>query len=208
MIQLQGVALRQGDFLLRGIDLEVPSGEYAVLMGRTGSGKTTLLEAIAGLVPPTEGMVLLMGRDVTRLPPAARGIGYVPQDAALFPNLTVEEHLEFGPRFQGWSRPDRRRRIGELASELGLAALLTRTPRGLSGGERQRVALGRAIASRPEVLLLDEPLSALDEQTRAEACDLLETVARDLTALHVTHASSEAERLGDRTIQLEDLAAG
>ena len=208
MIQLQGVALRQGDFFLRGIDLEVPSGEYAVLMGRTGSGKTTLLEAIAGLVPPTEGMVLLMGRDVTRLPPAARGIGYVPQDAALFPNLTVEEHLEFGPRFQGWSRPDRRRRTGELASELGLADLLTRTPRGLSGGERQRVALGRAIASRPEVLLLDEPLSALDEQTRAEACDLLETVARDLTALHVTHASSEAERLGDRTIQLEDLAAG
>ena len=94
MIQLQGVALRQGDFLLRGIDLEVPSGEYAVLMGRTGSGKTTLLEAIAGLVPPTEGMVLLMGRDVTRLPPAARGIGYVPQDAALFPNLTVEERME------------------------------------------------------------------------------------------------------------------
>ena len=194
MIQLQGVALRQGDFFLRGIDLEVPSGEYAVLMGRTGSGKTTLLEAIAGLVPPTEGMVLLMGRDVTRLPPAARGIGYVPQDAALFPNLTVEEHLEFGPRFQGWSRPDRRRRIGELASELGLADLLTRTPRGLSGGERQRVALGRAIASRPEVLLLDEPLSALDEQTRAEACDLLETVARDLTCLLYTSPSPRDKR--------------
>lgn len=208
MIELQGVEVGAGTFRLRDVNLEIAAGEFAVLMGRTGSGKTTLLEAIAGLLPLRAGRVRLAGRDVSRESPAGRGIGYVPQDGALFSSLTVAEHLEFGPRFQGWSRRERRARAAELAASLGIEALAKRRPTGLSGGERQRVALGRALAARPPILLLDEPLSALDEETRAGMCELLQVVAREVTTLYVTHASSEAERLGTTVLRMESLGSG
>ena len=206
MISLSQVAVRQGAFSLQNVTLEVPTGAYGVLMGRTGSGKTTILEAICGLRPLAAGQVRLMGRDVTQLRPAARGIGYVPQDMALFSTLTIREHLAFSLVVRRWDRPAISARVDQLAQLLGIGHLLDRRPKGLSGGESQRVALGRALAMRPEVLLFDEPLSALDDETRSEMYDLIRTIRRQstLTVLHVTHNRAEAECLADRLFQIRD----
>jgi ABC-type sugar transport system ATPase subunit len=204
MIALEQVAMRQDAFSLSGISFEIPAGQYAVLMGKTGSGKTTLAEAICGLRPIAAGRICLAGRDVTRLRPAARGVGYVPQDASLFSMLTVREHLAFALRIRRWSRADIERRVDELAQLLAVGHLLDRRPAGLSGGEAQRVALGRALAMRPQVLVFDEPLSALDDDTRAEMYDLLLAVRRQtsVTVLHITHNRAEADRLADRLLEL------
>lgn len=206
MISLSHLSIRQGTFRLEDISLELGAGEYGVLMGKTGTGKTTLLEAICGLRPVASGSIRLLGRDVTRLRPAARGVGYVPQDGSLFSQLTVREHLAFALVVRRWTRADVERRVAELAELLGIGHLLDRKPKGLSGGEVQRVALGRALAMRPGVLLLDEPLSALDDDTRGEMHELLLSVRRQtrLTALHVTHNRSDAERLADRLFELRD----
>jgi ABC-type sugar transport system ATPase subunit len=206
MIRLERVSVRAGSFRLADVALEIPTGHYGVLMGRTGSGKTTLLEAICGLRPVTGGVVRLGGRDVTSLPPAGRGIGYVPQDRALFQTMTVREHLAFGPTVRRWPAADIAARTRELAELLGLERLLDRKPHGLSGGEAQRVALGRALAARPAILCLDEPLSALDDETRAEIYALLEKIQahEGVTTLHVTHHLGEAERLADRILVLRD----
>ena len=203
MISLSNVTIRQGAFSLNGISLEVPQGEYAVLMGKTGGGKTTLLEAVCGLRPVAAGSIRLMGRDVTRWKPAVRGVGYVPQDASLFSLLTVRQHLAFALVVRRWSRAAIDERVEELAELLGIGPLLDRRPKGLSGGEAQRVALGRALAMRPGVLLLDEPLSALDEDTRQGLYELLRSLRSQaaVTVLHVTHNRSEAECLADRVFQ-------
>jgi ABC-type sugar transport system ATPase subunit len=170
-----------------------------MLMGKTGCGKTTLLEAICGLKRPWQGQVCLMGQEVTRLKPAMRGIGYVPQDGALFPSMSVREHLAFALSVRGWPRDATTKRVKELSGLLGLETLLERRPAGLSGGEAQRVALGRALANYPKTLCLDEPLSALDEESRSEMCDVLLRVREHtgVTVLHVTHSLEEARRLGD-----------
>jgi ABC-type sugar transport system ATPase subunit len=210
VIRLDKVTVRVGRFRLRDIDLDIPAGQYGILMGRTGSGKTTLLEAICGLREITSGRVELHGRDVTRLRPAERGVGFVPQDRALFPTLTVRDHLAFAPVIHRWSRAAVADRVEELAGLLGLGGLLDRKPQGLSGGEAQRVALGRALAARPQVLCLDEPLSALDEETREGMYALLHKVRlhAGVTTLHVTHHPAEAERLGDRILYLGDETVG
>ena len=204
MITLRDIALRQGNFSMHGVSLEIAAGEYAVLMGRTGSGKTTLLEAICGLRPVAAGSIRLMDRDVTRLRPAARGVGYVPQDASLFSTLTVRGHLAFALVIRRWKRPEIDARVAELAELLGIGHLLGRRPAGLSGGEAQRVALGRALAMRPRVLVFDEPLSALDDDTRTEMYDLIDAVRRQtsVTVLHITHNRAEADRLADRLLEL------
>ena len=205
MIQLDGLTVRQGSFHLTDISLVVPAGRYAVLMGRSGTGKTTLLEAVAGLRPVASGTVKLAGRDVTHLHPAARHVGYVPQDGVLFDTMSVRDNLGFALDVRG-DRPGAiDKRVEELAGWLGLVPLLDRRPHGLSGGEKQRVALGRALAARPPVLLLDEPLSSLDDDTRDELIDVLLRLreARDVTVLHVTHSRSEAARLGDVVLRLE-----
>ena len=206
MIAVENLSVRAGAFRLDGVSFAVAAGEYAALMGKTGSGKTTILEAVCGLKPVRGGRVLLLGRDVTRLRPADRGVGYVPQDLALFPSLTVRDHLAFGPDVRGWDRGAIARRVGELSEMLGLGGLLDRRPPGLSGGEAQRVALGRALSFGPRVLLLDEPLAALDDETRAEMYTLLRSVQRrtGVTTLHVTHSLSEAKALADRILLLKD----
>lgn len=205
MIHVEGLCIRAGGFLLDGVSFEVPAGAYAVLMGRTGSGKTTLLEAICGLRRVDAGRVRLGDRDVTDLKPAARGIGYVPQDRALFQTMTVRDHLAFALEIRKEPARAVADRVEELAELLGLRALLARKPQGLSGGEAQRVALGRALAFRPAVLCLDEPLTALDDETKLEMCDLLASVRKrtGVTALHVTHGMEEARRLADKVLVLE-----
>ncbi len=206
MILMENVTVRAGKFVLENLSISIRQGSHAVLMGKTGSGKTTILEAVCGLKPVVAGRILLHSRDVTSLKPAGRGIGYVPQDGALFPFLTVREHLEFALLIRRWNRSDIEARVIELATLLRLEKLLQRSVRGLSGGERQRVALGRALANHPETLCLDEPLSALDDETRAEMCEVLGAV-RDRTGvsiLHVTHSLSEAKTLADQIFVLRD----
>lgn len=206
MISIQNLGVRAGEFRLDGISFEVPAGGYGVLMGRTGCGKTTVLEAICGLKQVVAGTITLGDRDVTQLPASQRGIGFVPQDGTLFSTMTVRQHLAFGPRVQRWSKSAIESRVEELAEELGIAPLLQRKPFGLSGGERQRVALGRALAVKPRVLCLDEPLSALDEDTHAEMTALIKRLVSEngITALHITHSRTEAEAIADRIFQLEE----
>jgi ABC-type sugar transport system ATPase subunit len=206
MIDVADLAVRQGKFALVGVSFAVPTGRYAVLMGRSGCGKTTILEALAGLRPVAGGTVRLAGRDVTALRPAARHVGYVPQDGALFTTMSVRDNLGFALHVRGDSRPDIAKRVAELADWLELAPLLDRRPGNLSGGEKHRVALGRALASRPPVLLLDEPLASLDDDTRDHLVDVLLRVrdSRTVTVLHVTHNRSEADRLADTVLRLDD----
>jgi len=206
MIALENIELRQGSFELSDLSLELASGEYGVLMGRSGCGKTTLLEAVCGLRNIAGGRVILGGRDVTQLPPAERGVGYVPQDRALFPTMLVREQLAFALVLRALSQVEIAERVDELAELLGITGLLDRTPDKLSGGEAQRVALGRALAHAPAVLCLDEPLAALDEELHGEMCRLLERVHREtgVTILHITHSPSEARRLAGCHFRLAD----
>jgi len=175
-------------------------------MGKTGSGKTTVLEAICGLKPVSGGRIFLMDRDVTRLGPGQRGVGYVPQDGALFPAMSVGQQLSFALRLRKESPTQIARRVDELAEILGIRYLLGRMPYGLSGGEAQRIALGRALSHRPSVLCLDEPLSALDDETRHEMYGLLKSIQAQtgVTMLHVTHNVSEAQELADHIFRLEN----
>jgi ABC-type sugar transport system ATPase subunit len=204
MIQLQGVSIGAGSFLLSDLSLQIDRGQYTVLMGPSGQGKTTILESICGLRKVRSGKILIDGVDVTDWPPADRQIGYVPQDLALFPTMTVRENLEFALRLRRASRALIAQRTDELADLLGIAHLLGRGVTHLSGGEAQRVALGRALSFRPAVLLLDEPLSALDEARRHEMQTLLRGVQQSttVTTLHVTHSAEEAEVLADRVLTL------
>ena len=206
MISLRHITIQAGGFQLRDLSMEIPTGSHTALMGRTGSGKTTLLEGICGLRSIRSGSIWIGDREVTNLPPGQRGIGLVPQDGALFDHLTVRQHLEFALEVRGWVPERRESRSRELAEWLSLTPLLDRLPAGMSGGERQRVALGRALAFHPPVLCLDEPLSALDDQTRGEIVAVLTEIRNrtGITILHITHNRSEAERLADRILHLRD----
>ena len=205
MIELDNLTIRCGSFALENLQLSIPTGAYGVLMGATGRGKTTILEMICGLRAPLAGQVRLDGRDVTRLKPADRLVGYVPQDLALFPTMSVREHLEFALRLRKVNGLALRARVDELAHALGIAPLLGRPVTHLSGGEAQRVALGRALSFRPRTLLLDEPLNALDEETRDRLCALLRALQQEsgLTTIHVTHSRVEARALADRFYVLD-----
>jgi molybdate/tungstate transport system ATP-binding protein len=206
LIRVENLSVRVGSFSLESVSFEVGPRQYAVLMGRTGTGKTTLLESLCGLRKLTAGRIWLLGREVTSLSPAERGIGFVPQDGALFETMSVADHLGFALSIRRCGRREIERRAGELAELLGLRALMSRKPAGLSGGERQRVALGRALSARPGILCLDEPLSALDDATRDEMYVLLDSVRQHtgVTTLHITHNRSEAARLAQLLLLLEN----
>ncbi|TWU56575.1 Maltose/maltodextrin import ATP-binding protein MalK [Rubripirellula tenax] len=206
MIELRDVSISAGEFQLSHIDLQIATGQYAVMMGQTGAGKTTLVETICGLRKISSGCIIVGDRDVTNLRPAERNTGYVPQDLALFPTMTVREHLTFAPRMRRPRTALTTAEVEAIAQQLDITHLLDRKPVNLSGGESQRVALGRALSFRPEALLLDEPLSALDETTRKSLQTLLRNINRDtgVTVLHVTHDSAEATTLADLVVRLHD----
>jgi len=205
LIRVENLSLRAGHFALDSISFQIPAGRYGVLMGRTGVGKTTLLESLCGLRQVTAGRIWLADREVTGLKPSERGIGFVPQDGALFETMSVREHLGFALQIRKAKRLAIKARVAELAELLGIEKLLERRPEGLSGGERQRVALGRALAAHPSILCMDEPLSALDEATRDEMYVLLESIRAKagVTTLHITHNRAEAIRLADVVLLLE-----
>lgn len=206
MVAVENLCIRQGGFRLDNVNFDVPAGSYAVLMGRTGSGKTTILETICGLRRCHGGAIRVAGADVTHQRPGNRGIGYVPQDGAMFSSMTVRQNLGFALQVRNWAPSRIDQRVEMIAERLGIRPLLDRSTTALSGGEIQRVALGRALAFDPPALLLDEPLSALDDQTRTDMHAVLESLAAsgNITVLHVTHNAADAERLADLVLVLED----
>lgn len=208
MIRLRNISWQapRATFSLRDINVAVPSNTYAVMMGSTGCGKTTLLEIICGLRRPDAGSVEVNGTDVTDWEPRRRMIGYLPQDLALFPEMRVRDQVGFALKVRRQPAAAIAARVAELAAELGISHLLDRRPHNLSGGEKQRVALARALAAEPEVLLLDEPLSALDEARRDEVAAMLKQLQQKhrITVLHVTHSRQEAEALADLRLRFAD----
>jgi len=200
VLELRNIGIRLGAFELADVSLTVAAGEYVVLLGPSGVGKTVLLEIIAGLRHAHNGAIRLDGDDLTAAPPERRPISIVHQDYALFPHMTVARNIAYGLDAAGLDRARARQRVVALAELLGITPLLKRRPVGLSGGEQQRVALARALAVEPRVLLLDEPLSALDANVRAALRLELKRINRELRTafVHVTHDPEEAMAVGDR----------
>jgi sn-glycerol 3-phosphate transport system ATP-binding protein len=206
-VRLTRVSRRFGGVTaLDGVSLHVPSGSFTVLLGPSGCGKTTCLRIIAGLETSTEGRVEIGGRDVTNLPPAGRGVAMVFQSYALFPHLTVAENIVFGLKARHVPPPERSRRLARAVEILGIGALLQRKPAQLSGGQQQRVALGRAIVAEAPVCLMDEPLSNLDAQLRADMRREILGLQRRLgiTMVYVTHDQTEAMGMADQIVLLRD----
>ena len=202
MIAVSDLCVVAGKFRLENVSFTIAAGAHAVLMGPSGVGKTTTMEAICGLRRIESGRIVIAEKDVTRLSPAERRIGFVPQDGVLFPHLTVRENAAFALKVRRQSPADIVSRVNELAVQFGLTQLLDRRVTDLSGGEKQRVALARAVAFRPPVLLLDEPFSALDVPGRESLRQHLQQLrARDgITILHVTHDPADAEALATQVI--------
>jgi len=206
LIKIKDLSLELGGFSLKRINLEIEEGDYFIILGPTGIGKTILLETIAGIHRIREGRIWIDGNDVTRLPPERRKISYVPQDYALFPNLRVSENIAFGLQLQRLSQAEISRAVEEQAEKLGIRHLLNRYPAGLSGGEKQRVALARALIIKPRLLLLDEPLSALDRVTKTSFWIELKKLQEEngITILHVTHDLEETITLSNKVAVLMD----
>ncbi|SCK28373.1 putative 2-aminoethylphosphonate ABC transporter ATP-binding protein [Vogesella sp. LIG4] len=199
-LQLSAIGKRFGSqTVLHGLDLNVDKGEFVCLLGPSGCGKTTLLRQIAGLDMPDSGSIRLLGRDITRLPPAARDYGIVFQSYALFPNLSVADNIAYGLNGR---REDKRRRVAELLTLIGLDSIAAKYPSQLSGGQQQRVALARALATSPGLLLLDEPLSALDARVREHLRREIRALQQKLgiTTIMVTHDQEEALTMADRVV--------
>jgi molybdopterin-binding protein len=197
MIQVDALGARAGAFVLQDVSFTLARGAWGIVLGSAGAGKTTLLETIAGVRAASHGRVSLRGADVTRLPPERRGVGIVYQHAFLFPHLSVEDNVAYGAADRTYA--------AELAQRLGASTLLGRGVGTLSGGERQIVALARALAPRPDILLLDEPFAAVDPRGRTRLRRELRALQRELslTVLHVTHDFGEAGTLGDLAILLD-----
>jgi putative spermidine/putrescine transport system ATP-binding protein len=200
-VRLEGISKRFGDVAaVDGVTLDVAPGEFFTMLGPSGSGKTTTLRLIAGFERPDAGRIELGGADVTRVAPYARDVNTVFQDYALFPHMTVQENVEYGLRVKRIGRRARRGQAAEALERVRLGGLGARKPIQLSGGQRQRVALARALVNRPRVLLLDEPLGALDFKLRQEMQVFLKALQRDLgiTFVYVTHDQEEALTMSDR----------
>jgi putative spermidine/putrescine transport system ATP-binding protein len=206
-VRLESVTKAYGDVVaVDGVDLEVPAGEFFTMLGPSGSGKTTTLRLIAGFESPDDGRILLKGADVTRQPPYSRDVNTVFQDYALFPHMTIGENVGYGMRIKGVKRGERTKRTAEALELVRLGGLQARKPSQLSGGQRQRVALARAIVNRPQVLLLDEPLGALDLKLRQDMQTELKRIQQEvgITFIYVTHDQEEALTMSDRVAVFND----
>ncbi len=200
-VQANGVGkLYSGREVLARLDLSMAHGELVCLLGPSGCGKTTLLRIVAGFITPDSGRVLVAGRDVTALPASARRMGMVFQAYSLFPNMTALDNVRFGPRVAGRPKPEQLARAAQLLDLVGLSAHMQQYPHQLSGGQQQRVALARALAVQPEVLLLDEPLSALDAKVRTQLREEIRRIQQEtgVTTILVTHDQEEALSIADR----------
>jgi putative spermidine/putrescine transport system ATP-binding protein len=206
-VELTGIRKRYTDVdAVAGVDLNVADGEFFTLLGPSGSGKTTTLRIIAGFEHPDEGTVKIGGTDITNRPPFQRDVNTVFQDYALFPHMTVADNVGYGLKVRGIDRAERKERVDEVLDRVRLGSYGNRKPIQLSGGQRQRVALARAIVNRPQVLLLDEPLGALDLKLRQEMQTFLKTLQRELgmTFLYVTHDQEEALTMSDHVAVFDE----
>ena len=199
-LRVSGLGLELGDFALRAVDLVAAKGEYHILLGPSGSGKSTLMRCILGQHRAGSGSITLGGRDITQLPPERRRMGYVPQNYALFPHLDVERNVRFGLAAGRVTSHEASARVDRICGLLGIENLRRRRVDFLSGGERQKVALARALVTRPEAIMLDEPFSSIDEGSRRRLWFELKNVMTELgvTALHITHSIEEACVMGER----------
>ncbi len=206
MIEFDRVSLSLGSFSLNDVSLSINRGDYYFIVGPSGAGKTVLLEAIAGLHRPERGRILLRGEEITALSPDKRGIGLVYQDYSLFPSMTVAGNVGYGLRVRGVRKAEAQREVAGLLERFGIDHLADRYPGTLSGGEQQRVALARAVAVKPDILLLDEPLSALDPVTQEKFIGDLQRLHRedDLTIVQVSHSRREAHLLATRMAVIID----
>jgi sulfate transport system ATP-binding protein len=206
MIAARGITKRFGDFVaLDDVSVEAPDGSLTALLGPSGSGKSTLLRIVAGLEAPDAGVVEIHGSDATRVPPQRREIGFVFQHYAAFKHLSVRENVAFGLKVRKEPRPRVRERVDELLGVVGLSGYAERYPSQLSGGQRQRMALARALAVQPRVLLLDEPFGALDAKVRAELREWLRRLHEEVhvTTILVTHDQEEAMAIADRIVVMD-----
>lgn len=204
MIRTEDLTFGVGTFQLDRLTIEIPTGKYFVLLGPPGAGKSIFLECLCGLRRVDSGRIFIDGQEVTHTEPRLRGIGYVPQDYALFPHLSVSQNIRFGLR--GGEHQPLTSRTKDITQLLGIEHLLPRRIAGLSGGEQQRVALARALVLRPKILLLDEPVCALDEAMRQEVCAQLLRIQRhlQLTVVHVSHNLEEAFSVADQAAILHE----
>ena len=200
MLQIKKASLRAGDFTVNDMNLTVQSKEYFVLMGPTGSGKSLLVKAVCGIIPIQNGSIHIDGKEVTDFEPRKRQIGYVPQNSSLFPHLSVVENILFPLKIRRFSRKEAMNKVAPVVEALGISSLLQRSTLNLSGGEQQKVALARALSYNPKLLILDEPVSALDEPTRCEICGLLKKIQQEfaVTTIHICHNLEEAWIVSDR----------
>jgi ABC-type Fe3+/spermidine/putrescine transport system ATPase subunit len=200
MIDIKDLHIRLGGFSLRKVNVTIDTGEYFVILGPTGCGKTVLIECLAGIRKPDAGEIWIDGRNVTDTYPEERHIGYLPQDFALFPTMSVKENIAFGLKARKKEAAQVQETVEKLSESLGIADLLSRRIQGLSGGERQRVALARALATEPKVVFLDEPLSALDENTREKLAAELRNIHDRFktTFVHISHNFEEVAQVADR----------
>ena len=200
MIRVKDISNNWGEFELKNVSLEVKQGEYFVILGPTGSGKTLLLELIVGLYIPNKGKIFIEGKDITYEVPEKRNLGFLYQDYSLFPHFSVRKNIEYGMKLRNMSKTEIDNKLKELSKMFKIQNLMHRDVTTLSGGEQQRVALARALATNPKVLLLDEPFSALDENTKANLISEMKELHRKegITFIHVTHSQEEAMILADR----------
>ena len=198
-LHIDNLNLRVGSFELKDFSLAIDGHRYLVLMGRNGTGKSLLLKSICGVIEIDSGSIVLNGDDITFLEPRFRNVGYVPQDTSLFPHLDVRNNIMFSVKTNGADKQASLVRVNQVIESLCIGPLLERSVVNLSGGERQRVALARALVRGPQLLLLDEPVSAMDEEARHETCLMLKRVQKefDITTIHVCHNRVEAEQVSD-----------